>query len=374
MKKTSKNQKLVSIKTHVISEHQNYDSNQQHINTINDQESSEKSLSDYTIQSEINILNSNISNTNENGITSMVTSQQNTQRKLEVKESERSFNDFHKKLVSEVEPIAEEKSNLEDTIENKMISKVEIEQEENDISSSSLQEQSQKSLAVNESSLKLPDLISDKSREDLKPKTINQDLMVREIELSPSKPNVQNSENSVRNKEKTSQLLEFLENDELRKSHDYSGAIKDFSQGTVHSVFVEPSFSNIGGGVISTDLKSQAVSHEIELKECYSIIDALKHIRDKQDIAMKNQRIELESEEEQKLKEQKQDYESQIERHFGFINQLISDKKELSQKIDVTKEKIDCDAVMNTREKELKQKLDIELKNNKQEWMAAEKI
>lgn len=49
--------------------------------------------------------------------------------------------------------------------------------------------------------------------------------------------------------------------------------------------------------------------------------------------------------------------------------------KELSQKLeDVTKEKIDCDAVMNRREKELKQKLDIELKNNKQKWMAAEKI
>ena len=307
-----------------LNENQKDTSNQQPNDTIVEQEPSEKSFSDYTIQNEINILNSNISNTNENGITSMVTSQQNTQRKLDIPETEKPFIDANKRLGSEIETIAEEKSNLEDTIENKITNKSEIIPEEfekaENIKLSHIKESSPKSSPFHENSLKLSELKSesDKNSDIVAPKIMNEDLLVKEFELSPSKQKAEN-------KQKASQLLEFLENDEMRSSRDYTGAIKDYSHNTMHSAVLEPNLPSLGG-VMSTDLKSQVVSQEIELKECYNTIEALKQVREKQDASIKEQRVELESDTNKKLETQKQEYESQLERHITFIDQLINDK------------------------------------------------
>ena len=49
-------------------------------------------------------------------------------------------------------------------------------------------------------------------------------------------------------------------------------------------------------------------------------------MREKQDASIKEQRVELESDTNKKLETQKQEYESQLERHITFIDQLINDK------------------------------------------------
>lgn len=122
------------------------------------------------------------------------------------------------------------------------------------------------------------------------------------------------------------------------------------------------------------EAKVKLAAFELEAKESNKTIETLKSMVEREKEKNKKQFEGLRSEYEEKMKKQKSELELIISRHLTFIDELINDKKQLSE---------DCERLMKSlQEKEnieakitrdLKEKHSREMKANKDAWVAAEK-
>lgn len=124
-----------------------------------------------------------------------------------------------------------------------------------------------------------------------------------------------------------------------------------------------------------SNLKSQVVALETEVQECYTTINLLKSQKQRILESHEKEKKEWEANTKSIVEEQKKEYVEKIERHLGFIDQLVAEKKHLSETLEeLRNDKVDCDAIMKKREKELQERFEIELKKKKELWMASEKL
>eukprot|EP01022_Parablepharisma_sp_SALTPOND_P003740 TRINITY_DN1153_c0_g1_i2.p3 TRINITY_DN1153_c0_g1~~TRINITY_DN1153_c0_g1_i2.p3 ORF type:complete len:792 (-),score=148.05 TRINITY_DN1153_c0_g1_i2:24109-26484(-) len=124
-----------------------------------------------------------------------------------------------------------------------------------------------------------------------------------------------------------------------------------------------------------TALKAKLSGLEIELKEAYNTISDLKKFLDQERHLCESRIQETNTKCNQKLAEQKKQTEETIERHVKFIEQLVKDKKELTECVDAAKVKLkEEEAKWGKKFKDLQQSNTVEMKKAKEAWMAAEKI
>eukprot|EP01022_Parablepharisma_sp_SALTPOND_P014334 TRINITY_DN1939_c0_g1_i1.p1 TRINITY_DN1939_c0_g1~~TRINITY_DN1939_c0_g1_i1.p1 ORF type:complete len:864 (-),score=193.98 TRINITY_DN1939_c0_g1_i1:24254-26764(-) len=121
---------------------------------------------------------------------------------------------------------------------------------------------------------------------------------------------------------------------------------------------------------------STKVSTEsIELVEAYNTINALKKVLEEERLKHKLKEKEFSERESQNLLKQKKEFEGIIERHLSFIDQLVKDKKDLTEHIGSLKTKVKEEERKESKKiKEMEQNFAAELKKNKEAWMAAEKL
>ena len=179
--------------------------------------------------------------------------------------------------------------------------------------------------------------------------------------------------------QKIKNLHSFLEKIEPQKEPEsLNQSVKEGDNYSVsHSYLSQKSYSNNKENEGASNLvQSHAVYQRMktELDEANKTIENLRKQLEKEKIRNKELEIIYEHREEKKLKEQKDELEGIIDRHLKFIDQLVNDKKELSDR---------CEALMNDLSEidvkhqkviaEIKEKNMKELKNCKDAWFAAEK-
>ena len=124
----------------------------------------------------------------------------------------------------------------------------------------------------------------------------------------------------------------------------------------------------------STEERKKIDFLELELLESRKTIDTLKQTIDKEKIKSKEIELNLIEKTEIKLKEQKSEFESTIERQLKFIDQLILDKKELNRNYENLLGNFN--EIEQKNEKmglELKENFNKDLKANKDSWVLQEK-
>ena len=162
--------------------------------------------------------------------------------------------------------------------------------------------------------------------------------------------------------------MSYLDNVEEESIHElsmskYSSPSKQKSEVKVIRQFeYEHKFSD--PVLLKGDEKSKLVSLEIELQEMYSTIEALKDSKLNLEKSYLSNTKQVESNWAQKLQSQKEEYESKTQSHQSYIDQLLAEKASLNAKLEwVLQEKVDWDAIITRREKELKERFDIDLNN-----------
>ncbi len=121
--------------------------------------------------------------------------------------------------------------------------------------------------------------------------------------------------------------------------------------------------------------KARLMGQEIELREAHNAIADFKRALEQERKAHERREKETAAKCEESLAKQKKELEEVIERHVKFIEQLVKDKKDLTDTLEATKEKSkDDDAKWAKKMKEQQKSHEIELKKSKEAWMAAEKL
>ena len=121
--------------------------------------------------------------------------------------------------------------------------------------------------------------------------------------------------------------------------------------------------------------KVQPPMESVELLEAYRTIEALKKALDQERSKSTFRINSLNEDKSQCLMKQKEEFEHMSERQLAFIDQLVKDKKELTNLVETLKEKLkDNDQKYGKKHKEAEETYSIELKKNKETWMAAEKL
>ena len=123
------------------------------------------------------------------------------------------------------------------------------------------------------------------------------------------------------------------------------------------------------------DIKGKVSNMTLELQECYNTIQSLRDAL----VTERESRTELiktlKAEQDINLDKQKAEFESVIERHVNFLDQLVNDKKELTDRCEAHKNKIrELEHRSEKKLKDLGSKHDVQLKKNKEAWLASEKL
>ena len=101
----------------------------------------------------------------------------------------------------------------------------------------------------------------------------------------------------------------------------------------------------------------------------------LKQLRQKERTAAHKQIDKVKEEGMRQTDVVKQDMENRIEKQVNMIESLLGDKQELSQKIEEMLETIKArDKAIERQKKVVDDRLAVELKKNKDAWVAAEKV
>ena len=114
---------------------------------------------------------------------------------------------------------------------------------------------------------------------------------------------------------------------------------------------------------------------EIEKDEQEKQLNMLKQLRQKERSEAHKQIDKVKEEGIIKADGVKQDMENRIEKQVNMIESLLADKQELSQKLEDMLETVKArDKALERQKKVVDDRLGIELKKNKDAWVAAEKV
>ena len=129
------------------------------------------------------------------------------------------------------------------------------------------------------------------------------------------------------------------------------------------------------GGVVNDEVKSQIIQHQLEIDHQRKAVNLLKDELKKQREETKQLSVEKNKSEKMKLVSQKKEYEQIIKRHLQFIDQLMEDKKLLTNKCETLLEDLKIlDKKMSSKVASMQENHAKEMKNQKEVVLAAEKI
>ncbi len=127
--------------------------------------------------------------------------------------------------------------------------------------------------------------------------------------------------------------------------------------------------------VSRVDSVRDTAKESVELAEAYKTVEALKQALDAEKAKAAARVAEVDKKAQADLQKQKKDLEQIVERNLGFIDQLVKDKRELTELCETLKTKTkEEESKSAKRIKEVEQGYAVELKKNKEAWMAAEKL
>jgi len=182
-----------------------------------------------------------------------------------------------------------------------------------------------------------------KNNENLEPIIKNEIIPIQENIKEPEKSNIK-LENEPHFEKLTSYLDEIVSND------------------------IEKPIQNT-----SSNMKNEISN--IELNEAKNTIEVLKKALEQEKVKLKEQEKSFSMQNAEKLANQKKEYEIIIEKNISFIDQLVKDKKELTEHLENTKNRLkEAENLASKKSKEIESNFAAELKKNKEAWMAAEKI
>ncbi|XP_078609670.1 centrosomal protein of 131 kDa-like [Branchiostoma floridae x Branchiostoma japonicum] len=154
---------------------------------------------------------------------------------------------------------------------------------------------------------------------------------------------------------------------------------RDDTSAAAAPVLLVPSAEEIAqmeqASATASEVASEMLKQRLELEERQRSVAMLqKALNQQRELTIRHAR-EGEKEMKHRLQVQKEEYEATIKRHLGFIDQLIDDKKALSEKCErVVKELKDMDAKYSKRIKEMSDKHNEESQKIKDMHAAAEKL
>nr|XP_039254153.1 centrosomal protein of 131 kDa-like [Styela clava]XP_039254154.1 centrosomal protein of 131 kDa-like [Styela clava] len=195
--------------------------------------------------------------------------------------------------------------------------------------------------------------------------------------IDGTKP-VQDSTNNLLTKAKLSNLMEFLDNVE-KQDEKYEAARSHTSHVSEHR-HQEISESDKMAELVQAEKAASQVTTELlklrlNVDEKTKSVDLLKKALAQQRELTVRHAHEQEKEMNQRLKMQKEQYESTIQRHLSFIDQLIDDKKVLGEKCErVVIEMKQAESKYQKKIKELQEAHAIEVRKQKEVLSAAEKL
>ncbi|XP_073245130.1 centrosomal protein of 131 kDa-like isoform X1 [Porites lutea] len=206
-------------------------------------------------------------------------------------------------------------------------------------------------------------------------------------QLNKAKLESQGQSGAALSAEKLRSILTFL--DEVEKAED--DAVSDITQArdgaisrglpsssTSASVAVDREKEEAAlesAAAAATDVTTAMLAVKIELEEKKRTNDLLQRALNQQREFTLRQAKEMEKDAKQRFAIQRQEYEAAIQRHLSFIDQLIDDKKVLSQRCEevVNKLKI-TDKKYGDKIKQMEENHQVEIKKQKEVILAAEKL
>ncbi|XP_057311597.1 centrosomal protein of 131 kDa-like [Hydractinia symbiolongicarpus] len=126
---------------------------------------------------------------------------------------------------------------------------------------------------------------------------------------------------------------------------------------------------------VASDISNAITAQRLEIDENKRTVDMMKKAMGQQKEFTTMQLREMDKEHKQQLSLQRKEYEATIQRHLSFIDQLIDDKKVLTQRCEDLVSKLkDIDQKYSTKIKQLTENHAVELKKQKEVGEAAEKL
>ena len=168
--------------------------------------------------------------------------------------------------------------------------------------------------------------------------------------------------------------------DKVRQLHDFFETIggRADSLKSAHN-FIEAELQGIEASENTTmqaysEGRSKFLNLKIELEETQKSNELLKRMLEKEKSKSQELEARLRKEEEEKLKQQKEEFEETIQKQLSFIDQLISDKKELGEQCELLLNQItEIENKYTKQISDLKEKHQREMKTSKEAWTAGEK-
>ncbi|KAI8849461.1 hypothetical protein BC829DRAFT_391327 [Chytridium lagenaria] len=136
---------------------------------------------------------------------------------------------------------------------------------------------------------------------------------------------------------------------------------------------VSTPISSESSAAVFDTVKSKITSQQLEIEEKSSTILALRSELKKSREALTETDTQLKKEMKSKLSNQKKEYENAIKRHLGFIDKLMGEKEELTKRCETLGDEVKGWR-RGLRERTLEEHHARDLKQQREMWMAAEKV
>jgi len=168
--------------------------------------------------------------------------------------------------------------------------------------------------------------------------------------------------------------------DKVRQLYDFMDTVEGRADAlkSAHN-FIENELQSIEANETSTmqaysEGRSTFLNLKIELEETQKSNELLKKMLEKEKTRSKDLEDRLKKEKEEKLQQQKEEYEETIQKQLTFIDQIISDKKELGEQCELLLNQVQDNENKYIKQiSDLKEKYQRELKSSKEVWAAGEK-
>lgn len=123
------------------------------------------------------------------------------------------------------------------------------------------------------------------------------------------------------------------------------------------------------------DVRAKMMELRVDVKDKARTITLLRDQLERQRETRRKEAQEAARERQRALEEQKGKFDADIERHLGFIDQLLSDKEELSKQCETLADQVqDAERRFSKRVEVLKEKHAAAMSKAKEQWAAAEKV